>query len=518
MTQSLDIQSPRADDFVNLISGSSLLSSDLSTIELTKFLESIIENIPNMIFLKEAKELRFVLFNRAGSNLLGYERTDLIGKNDFDFFPAEDAEFFARTDREVLRNKTLVEIREETVESRHRGTRYLHTKKIPLLGSDGEAKFLLGISEDITDRKRAETTQASEQFLQEIIGSMPQGILIVDRAGYARFANRKALRILQSTSEDLVGKRVGLPSGNRILAQIPAFADNAWFHDLAPEKKFDLGEYTFECGSQDECRVRISATELRTDSYEREHGGHAVIVFEEITEQWRFEKLKDEFFSLVAHELKTPVTTIRSYAQFMMLLGTDERLKMHDNAFNVIAGQSIRLAKLIQDLMEASRLQVGRFSLHTDRAEMGPLIDTVLNRFHRLHPEREVNWAVDKDLWVEMDVDRIEQVVDNFLSNAVKYSPDGGSIDVRAERRGTDAIVRISDKGLGIPEDKKSQIFKKYYRAHENTPYASVGGLGVGLYLSREFVVRHQGEVWFESEAGKGSTFFFSIPLILKDE
>lgn len=118
------------------------------------FLNSVVENIPDMIFVKEAGDLRFVRFNKAGEELLGFSRKDLIGKNDYDFFPKDEADFFTRKDREVLAGGKLFDIPEEPIHTRHKGTRYLHTKKIPVLGRDGTPRYLLGISEDITEKKR----------------------------------------------------------------------------------------------------------------------------------------------------------------------------------------------------------------------------------------------------------------------------------------------------------------------------------------------------------------------------
>lgn len=118
-----------------------------------KFLFSIIENIPDMIFVKDAKDLRFVRFNKAGEDLLGYDRKDLIGKNDYDFFPKDEADFFTNKDREVLNSKKMLEIPEEKINTKHKGERILHTKKIPILDESGKPIYLLGISEDITDVK-----------------------------------------------------------------------------------------------------------------------------------------------------------------------------------------------------------------------------------------------------------------------------------------------------------------------------------------------------------------------------
>jgi PAS domain S-box-containing protein len=132
----------------------------------TTFLDSIVENIPDMIFVKDAGELRFTRFNRAGEALLGHSRDDLLGKNDYDFFPKEQADFFTQKDQEVLHRKELLDIAEESVQTRKKGERILHTKKVPILDANGEPEYLLGISEDITDRKRA------EEHLKETLDSL----------------------------------------------------------------------------------------------------------------------------------------------------------------------------------------------------------------------------------------------------------------------------------------------------------------------------------------------------------
>ncbi|HOW55038.1 MAG TPA: PAS domain S-box protein [Syntrophorhabdaceae bacterium] len=139
------------------------------------FLDSIVENIPDMIFLKDARELRFVRFNRAGEDLLGSSREDLMGKNDHDFFPKEQADFFTQKDREVLRGKEIVDIPEEPIQTRNKGERILHTKKVPILDAKGEPEYLLGISEDITERKRLEAQLMNAQKM-EAIGTLSGGI------------------------------------------------------------------------------------------------------------------------------------------------------------------------------------------------------------------------------------------------------------------------------------------------------------------------------------------------------
>ncbi len=164
----------------------------------SRFLNAILENIPDMIFVKDAKELRFVRFNKAGENLLGHSREDLIGKNDYDFFPKEQADFFTKKDREVMDKNEAVDIPEEPIDT-SAGKRWLHTKKITLFDDDKKPLYLLGISEDITERKRSgEALRKSEQLLHSIVDSIMEGIMICDRNGKIILFNKR--------SEELFGK------------------------------------------------------------------------------------------------------------------------------------------------------------------------------------------------------------------------------------------------------------------------------------------------------------------------
>jgi len=133
------------------------------------FLESILENIPNIIFVKEAKDLRFVRFNKAAEEVFGYTRGEMIGKNDYDFFTKEEADFFTSKDRTVLANGRVLDIPEEVIHTKYKGVRTLHTKKIPVLGKDGSPQYLLGISEDVTGHKDAERFQALTKVVDDVI-------------------------------------------------------------------------------------------------------------------------------------------------------------------------------------------------------------------------------------------------------------------------------------------------------------------------------------------------------------
>jgi|GEM_PF-2723886 len=199
------------------------------------FLKSIVENIPDMIFVKEAKELRFVRFNRAGEELLGYDRTELQGKNDHDFFPSDEADFFNRKDREVLSGGTLIDIPEEPLETRCRGVRILHTKKIPILDDDGNPKYLLGISEDITERRKAEeqlraSLKEKETLLKEMYHRVKNNMQLIS----------SLLHLQSRASADLNLKEALTTAQGRIKSM--ALVHEKLYHSQSLTR-IDFGEY-----------------------------------------------------------------------------------------------------------------------------------------------------------------------------------------------------------------------------------------------------------------------------------
>jgi PAS domain S-box-containing protein len=175
--------------------------------ETTRFLDSVIENLPTMLFVKDAEELRFVRWNKAGEELIGFKREDLFGKNDYDFFPKEEADFFTAKDRDVLAGGLLVDIPEEPIQTAYGTTRFLHTRKVPILGADGKSKYLLGISEDITERKRSEQIIGENEERFRVIASTTPIPVLISRAkdGLILYANGRLEELFGYTAEDLIG-------------------------------------------------------------------------------------------------------------------------------------------------------------------------------------------------------------------------------------------------------------------------------------------------------------------------
>jgi PAS domain S-box-containing protein len=167
------------------------------------FINSVLENLPNMIFVKDAKDLRFVRFNKAGEELLGYRRHELLGKNDYDLFPKEEADFFTAKDREVLESGRLLNILEEPIQTKSNGVRFLHTKKIPIYGADGTPQYLLGISEDITEHKQAEEERKKQALLVTLmLNTGPGCIKRIAGDGTLRQMNPAGLKLIEAASEE----------------------------------------------------------------------------------------------------------------------------------------------------------------------------------------------------------------------------------------------------------------------------------------------------------------------------
>ncbi len=171
--------------------------------EVTHFLDSVIENLPVMLFIKDADELRFIRWNKVGEELTGFTREEFIGKNDYDFFPKEEANFFTAKDREVLNEGKLLDIPEEPIQTKHQGTRILHTRKIPIYGSDGKPKYLLGISEDITERKQAEEELRK---LSRAVEQSASTIVITNLQGYIEYVNPRFTETTGYTLKEAVGQ------------------------------------------------------------------------------------------------------------------------------------------------------------------------------------------------------------------------------------------------------------------------------------------------------------------------
>lgn len=240
---------------------------------------------------------------------------------------------------------------------------------------------------------------------------------------------------------------------------------------------------------------------------------------EQMSREQQAVRIKDDFLSIVSHELRTPLTSIQGYAQLLEgRLRAEASLESKEMAhLRVIRSQVGRMRRLVDDLLDVSRIdRRGVVSIEPNEFDFAAMARDAVARAQREHHDRTVQLEVPDALAVQADRDRIDQVLTNLLENAVKYSPDGGPIEVRVESRGPEVQVSVADAGVGIPPEQLDLVFERFYQANGQSG-RRFGGLGLGLYISRAIVEAHGGRIWAEPNlaAGRGTVITFRIPRLV---
>lgn len=224
-------------------------------------------------------------------------------------------------------------------------------------------------------------------------------------------------------------------------------------------------------------------------------------------------RLKDEFLSIASHELRTPVTSIKGYTQLAKALIHENDLVTSEEYLDVALDQIDRMSRLILELLDVSRIETGRLEIRREPIAWSTFVCDVVHRHHTAVSDRRFQLNVPvSNKRVIGDRDRLEQVLGNLMENAVKYSPDSSEIIVSLEERDDQLITSIADRGIGIPSDELGQVFERFHRGRQVSS-TNYGGLGLGLYITKQIVERHGGTIWVESREGQGTTFSFSLPV-----
>jgi signal transduction histidine kinase len=237
-------------------------------------------------------------------------------------------------------------------------------------------------------------------------------------------------------------------------------------------------------------------------------------VIQDITEQKQDEQRKNDFIGMVSHELKTPLTSLSAYIQILQkeFKGLDERLiGLLDKAY----GQIKRMNRMINGFLTISHLESGKIHLNKQYFRLDKLLETITEEISMMGSDHQFKHLPGDEVIVFADQEKIINVISNILINAVKYSPGKTLVKVRCYKEGDSGIVSVKDYGIGIKSTEIEKLFERYYRVEDNK---SISGFGIGLYLSAEIVHRHNGKIWVESKIGKGSTFYFSLPIDINEK
>ena len=350
-------------------------------------------------------------------------------------------------------------------------------------------------------RLTQENLEQESKRLNSILSYMTDGVLATNRRGKITMINDMAKKQLDVQKEDVL---------NKSILELLKIEDEYELRDLitqVPELMIDSQDANGEYLS---LRVRFALVR-------RESGfiSGLVAVLHDTTEQEKEERERRLFVSNVSHELRTPVTSVKSYLEALDEGALSEPVA--PDFIKVSLDETNRMMRMVTDLLHLSRIDNATSHLDVELINFTAFITFILNRFDQIRgQDEEKKYELVRDypitsVWIEIDTDKMTQVIDNILNNAIKYSPDGGKITVTMKTTDDQMILSISDQGLGIPKQDLPRIFDRFYRVDRARSRAQ-GGTGLGLSIAKEIIKQHKGFIWAKSEYGKGSTFTIVLP------
>jgi len=350
-------------------------------------------------------------------------------------------------------------------------------------------------------RLTQENLEQESKRLHSILSYMTDGVLATNRRGKITMINDMAKKQLGVQKEDVL---------NKSILELLEIEDEYELRDLitqVPELMIDSQDANGEYLS---LRVRFALVR-------RESGfiSGLVAVLHDTTEQEKEERERRLFVSNVSHELRTPLTSVKSYLEALDEGALSEPVA--PDFIKVSLDETNRMMRMVTDLLHLSRIDNATSHLDVELINFTAFITFILNRFDKMRgSDEEKKYELVRDypitsVWIEIDTDKMTQVIDNILNNAIKYSPDGGKITVTMKTTDDQMILSISDQGLGIPKQDLPRIFDRFYRVDRARSRAQ-GGTGLGLSIAKEIIKQHNGFIWAKSIYGKGSTFTIVLP------
>ncbi|HAJ69703.1 cell wall metabolism sensor histidine kinase WalK [Alkalibacterium gilvum] len=369
------------------------------------------------------------------------------------------------------------------------------------------ASLINDLSDDVAEAQ--ESIDAERRRLDSVLTHMTDGVLATDRRGKIIIINEMAQSMLDIDQETATEKN---------LLSILDVEDDVTLRSIL-EKQDDI----LVNSRQNDIPIILRAS---FSLIQRESGfiSGLVCVLHDVTEQERIEEERKQFVSNVSHELRTPLTSMRSYIE-ALADGAWQDPDLAPRFLEVTQNETDRMIRMIQDLLQLSRIDSGKSMLNLEIVDLTEMLDHVLNRFDMMIHSAEYEdkkYQINKEIleqsiFVEVDPDRMIQVLDNIMNNAIKYSPDGGTISGKMEKREDTVLISVRDEGMGIPKADINKIFSRFYRV-DRARSRAMGGSGLGLAISKEVVEQHGGHIWADSTEGKGTTFYLSLPYFPYEE
>lgn len=373
------------------------------------------------------------------------------------------------------------------------------SKKVKVYGNDEIGQLAVSVN-DLNDqlRRAQATTEGERQKLSSVLSNMTDGVIATDRKGHVILMNEPASRLIGYEFEEVKDKNI-----IDVLELAERIKDIGQLHNE--------GVILIDFSDENQDLILRSSFSIVLDENEAVNG--FITVLSDVTEQEKVEQERREFVANVSHELRTPLTTMKSYLE-ALTDGAWEDKEIAPRFLQVTQNETERMIRLVNDLLQLSKMDNKEHHFTKQIVNMVPFIHSIIDRFEIQKPEhivfeREIE---DEAIYVEMDPDKITQVFDNILSNAMKYSPEGGTIAIKTHNDSKEISISVTDEGVGIPKGKVSKIFERFYRV-DKARSRNLGGTGLGLAIAKEMIDAHHGRIWATSKEGQGTTVIFTLPV-----
>ena len=498
-----DAQQPWTDGFIWDVTQQVLAEQALR--ESQERLSALYRLAPVGIVLSTQDGGRLLEWNPEFQRLSGHSDEALSGLGTNELFPAAAAE--SRQEKQLRVQGTYRPFETEL----QRGD----DSRIPvllngarMLAADG-TPLVWSIVQDITERVRAEQeAHERECYLRLLFANVIDAIIIIDQRGTIESFNHAAEHIFGYRSEEVIGRNLSL-----LMPEPHRAAHGGHLRNYVARRDSRSLEQNRELTALRR-NGELFTIELRISEVSHHGQIRFIGLVRDITERQRAEQMKREFVSVVSHELRTPLTSIAGALGLVTGGALGEIPKAMEQMLTIAHQNSLRLGRLIDDLLDMDKLIAGKMPLDMRIQPLAPLIEEAMRNNQSYADQYNVGFELGPlaAVSVSVDSDRLQQVLANLLSNAAKFSPAGSAVTLAAERRGDRARVSILDRGPGIPQNFQAQIFQKFCQA-DSSDTRPKGGTGLGLAISKELIERMQGRIGFDTEPGRGTCFWFELPL-----
>jgi two-component system, OmpR family, sensor histidine kinase VicK len=373
------------------------------------------------------------------------------------------------------------------------------SRQVTVYGTDEIGQLAFSFNELTYKLQDATATRAREQKkLSSVLAHMTDGVIATDQNGQIILMNKRAEELLGVQSYEVI---------KRLLPDVLRLPEPYELEDLFEQTESILLDF-----SDDDQEFLIEANFSVIQEEDGPING-LITVLHDVTEQEKIEQDRREFVANVSHELRTPLTTMKSYLEALED-GALEDPELAPRFIGVTQNETERMIRLVNDLLQLSKIDSHDYRLTMTWVDFGQFLHEVIDRFEMVAQGRNIHFTrhiSGHPTYVEVDKDKLTQVIDNIISNAMKYSPEGGNVTTTLLHQGHNVRVSISDEGMGIPRENQAKIFDRFYRV-DKARARSIGGTGLGLAIAKELVHAHGGEIWVSSEYGSGTTIYFTLP------